>query len=54
VGPIKQFGDVILPAERIEAVMPRLDEMVKEGLVTLERVQVVAYRAQARQDDQDS
>jgi uncharacterized protein len=41
-------------AERIEAVMPRLDEMVKEGLVTLERVQVVAYRAQARQDDQDA
>ena len=41
-------------AERIEAVMPRLDEMVKEGLVTLERVQVVAYRAQARKDDQES
>jgi PII-like signaling protein len=41
-------------AERIEAVMPKLDEMVKEGLVTLERVQVVAYRAQARQGGQDS
>jgi PII-like signaling protein len=41
-------------AERIEAVMPQLDEMVKEGLVTLERVQVVAYRAQGRKDDQDS
>jgi hypothetical protein len=31
--------------ERIEAVMPKLDEMVKDGLVTLERVQVVTYRA---------
>jgi PII-like signaling protein len=41
-------------AERIEAVMPKLDEMVKEGLVTLERVQVVAYRAQTRPDDQGS
>jgi PII-like signaling protein len=41
-------------AERIESVMPKLDEMVKEGLVTLERVQVVAYRAQAGKDDQGS
>jgi PII-like signaling protein len=41
-------------AERIEAVMPKLDEMVEDGLVTLERVQVVAYRAQARQGDQEA
>jgi uncharacterized protein len=34
--------------ERIEAVMPKLDEMVKDGLVTLERVQVVTYRAQEK------
>jgi hypothetical protein len=40
-------------AERIEAIMPKLDEMVTEGLVTLERVEVVAYRAQP-QDDQDA
>jgi hypothetical protein len=33
-------------AERIEAVMPKIDEMVTEGLVTLERVEVVTYRAQ--------
>jgi PII-like signaling protein len=33
-------------AERIEAVMPRIDEMVREGMVTLERVEVVSYRAQ--------
>jgi hypothetical protein len=32
-------------AERIEAVLPKLDEMVTEGMVTLERVEIVAYRA---------
>lgn len=32
-------------AERIDAVLPILDEMVEEGMVTLERVEVVAYRA---------
>lgn len=31
-------------AEKIEAIMPKLDEMVGEGLVTLERVEVVTYR----------
>jgi uncharacterized protein len=40
-------------SERIESVMPRLDEMVTEGLVTLERVEVVTYRAK-RRDDQDA
>ena len=33
-------------AERIQSIMPRIDEMVTEGLVTLERVEVVSYRAQ--------
>jgi PII-like signaling protein len=40
-------------ADRIEAIMPKLDEMVTEGLVTLEPVEVVAYRAQP-QGDQDA
>jgi PII-like signaling protein len=31
--------------ERIDAVLPLLDEMVTEGMVTLERVHIVAYRA---------
>jgi uncharacterized protein len=39
-------------AEKIEAVMPKIDEMVSEGLVTLERVEVVTYRAQASKGDQ--
>lgn len=32
-------------AERIEAFLPKLDEMVADGMVTLEKVQVIAYRA---------
>ncbi|HEY6671187.1 MAG TPA: DUF190 domain-containing protein [Solirubrobacterales bacterium] len=39
-------------AERIEAIMPKLDEMVTEGMVTMERVEVVSYRAQSTQGDQ--
>jgi PII-like signaling protein len=35
-------------AERIESIMPKLDEMVTDGLVTLERVEVVTYRAQEK------
>jgi PII-like signaling protein len=37
-------------AERIESIMPKIDEMVSEGLVTLERVEVVTYRAQPEGD----
>lgn len=31
--------------ERIEAFLPLLDEMVQEGMMTLERVRIIAYRA---------
>ena len=31
--------------ERIDAILPKLDQMVGEGMVTLERVEVIAYRA---------
>ena len=33
--------------ERIAAVLPQLDEMVTEGMVTLERVHVITYRGRA-------
>jgi uncharacterized protein len=33
--------------EKIDELMPFIDEMVQEGLVTLERVQVIKYRAGA-------
>ena len=32
-------------AERIDHIMPLLDEMVTEGLVTLENVEIIAYRS---------
>jgi uncharacterized protein len=38
--------EVVDRAERIEAVIPKLDAMIADGLVTLERVEVVAYRAE--------
>jgi uncharacterized protein len=36
--------EVIESAERIEQILPRLDEMVDGGLITLERVRVILYR----------
>ncbi|SEH10557.1 DUF190 domain-containing protein [Thermoleophilum album] len=37
--------EVVDSEQRIDAVLPILDEMVEEGLVTLERVEVIAYRS---------
>jgi PII-like signaling protein len=37
--------EIVDGEDKINAFIPRLDEMVQEGLVTLERVQVVMYRA---------
>lgn len=31
--------------ERIEQILPRLDEMIGGGLVTLEKVRVILYRS---------
>jgi uncharacterized protein len=31
--------------EKIRAILPLMDEMVGDGLITLERVEVIAYRA---------
>jgi PII-like signaling protein len=33
-------------ADRIEAILPQLDEMVGGGLITLEKVHVILYRPQ--------
>lgn len=40
--------EVIDAAERIEKILPRLDEMVEGGLITLEKVRVILYRAAKR------
>jgi PII-like signaling protein len=37
--------EVVEFTERIEAILPRLDEMINGGLVTLEKVQVILYRS---------
>jgi uncharacterized protein len=37
--------EVIETTERIEQILPRLDEMVEGGLITLEKVRVILYRA---------
>jgi uncharacterized protein len=39
--------EVVDLAERIDAILPRIDEMVQEGMVTVERVEVIAYRSSA-------
>jgi uncharacterized protein len=36
--------EIVDSSERIEKVLPVLDEMVSEGMVTVERVDVIAYR----------
>jgi len=36
--------EIVDRAERIDAILPVLDEMIGEGLITIERVQIVKYR----------
>jgi len=37
--------EVVEAAERIEQILPQLDEMIGGGLVTLEKVRVILYRS---------
>jgi PII-like signaling protein len=41
--------EIVDTPERIAEFLPTLDGMIHEGLVTLERVRIVAYRHNARQ-----
>jgi PII-like signaling protein len=43
--------EVVDREEAIREILPELDALVGDGLITLERVEVVAYRAQQRQQD---
>ncbi|MBU1274725.1 MAG: DUF190 domain-containing protein [Proteobacteria bacterium] len=36
--------EIVDAAEKIQAFLPWLDEVIKEGLVTLEKARVIAYR----------
>lgn len=38
--------EIVDSKAKIDELMPYIDEVVKEGLVTLERVQVIKYRAE--------
>ena len=42
--------EVIDSEERIRSVLPELDAMIGDGLITLEKVEIFAYRATALQD----
>jgi PII-like signaling protein len=37
--------EIVDTPEQIDRVVPILDEMVAEGMLTLERVQIVSYRS---------
>ncbi len=37
--------EIVDSLEKIDAFLPLLDEMIKDGLVTLERMRVIHYRA---------
>src|SRR6266481_1482494 len=39
--------EIVDLAERVEAILPDLDKMLDEGLITLEKVRVIAYRHNA-------
>lgn len=43
--------EIVDSEERIRRVLPLLDEMVGEGLVTLEKVEVIAYRGSPKADN---
>ena len=37
--------EIVDGKDKIDELMPHIDQMVQEGLITLERVQVIKYRA---------
>lgn len=38
--------EIVEYTDRIESILPRLDEMIGGGLITLEKVRVILYRSQ--------
>ncbi len=43
--------EVVDQEDRLRAVLPELDALITDGLITLEKIDVVAYRGTARQHD---
>jgi PII-like signaling protein len=46
--------EIVDEPERIEEILPALDEMVGDGLITLERVRVISYRGGQPGGDDDA
>ncbi len=42
--------EIVDTAENVDSVLPKLDEMVGEGMLTIERVHVIAYRGQKKDE----
>jgi PII-like signaling protein len=42
--------EVVDSRERIDLILPILDEMVGDGLVTLEKVHIITYRGKPKED----
>lgn len=42
--------EIVDSKEKIDELMPHIDEMVREGLVTLENVRVIRYRGKETKD----
>ncbi len=40
--------EIIDKAEKIKMITPQLDNMVKEGMITVEKVTIIAYRSNSR------
>jgi len=47
-GDLPVVVEIVDAAEKIESFLPVLDEMLEDGLVTLERVRVLRYRAHSK------
>jgi PII-like signaling protein len=43
--------EIVDTADRIRGILPQLDEMITEGMVTLEKVRIIAYRGGESQID---
>jgi len=43
--------EIVDKEEKINTFLPELDKMMGDGLVTLERVRVISYRASSKQGD---
>ena len=46
--------EIVDSKEKIDTLLPHIDEMLQDGLVTLEKVKVIKYRAISQQLDQSN